>query len=170
MTYRTKTYIAGDWDKDNTVIDQLHKWNDSKKYNLSFTDAHDLTQARDNSLNCNIKKSLKSRLDISKTFVLVVGEKTKSLRSGGCQLCPSYNSWNKFCARRYSIDYRSYIEYECEIAKKDINKIVVIYNCSKIDRTKCPDVLKYIGTHIPAYYYSDGQCYWNYQEIKDAIN
>lgn len=170
MAYRTKTYIAGDWDKDKVVIDQLHKWNDSKKYNLSFTDAHDLTQAKDSSLNCSIKKSLKSRLDISKTFVLIVGEKTKSLRAGDCQLCPSYNSWNKFCARRYSIDYRSYIEYECEIAKKDINKIVVIYNSFKVDRTKCPDVIKYIGTHIPAYYYLDGQCYWNYQKIKDAIN
>lgn len=58
MAYRTKTYIAADWDGDKNAIDQLHTWNDGKKWSLSFTDAHDLTQARDNSLNCSIKASL----------------------------------------------------------------------------------------------------------------
>lgn len=27
--YRTRTYIAGDWDNDKDAVDQLHKWNDS---------------------------------------------------------------------------------------------------------------------------------------------
>lgn len=169
MTYRTKTYIAGDWDKDKSVIEQLRLWNDSKKYSLSFTDAHDLTRARDSSLNCSIKKSLKLRLDISKTFVLVVGDKTKSLRAGSCQYCTSLNSYINYCVRGNSVDHRSYIEYECEVAKKDINKIVVIYNSFKVDRTKCPDVLKYIGTHIPAYCLRNGELYWNYSEINKAI-
>lgn len=62
MTYRTKTYIAGDWTEDKDAIDQLHKWNDNKYLTLSFTDAHDLTQAKDSSLNCSIKSSLKKGL------------------------------------------------------------------------------------------------------------
>ena len=69
-TYRTKTYIAGDWTGDSDAIEQLYKWNDSKYWSLHFIDAHDLTQAKDSSLNCSIKASLKTRLDASKTFVL----------------------------------------------------------------------------------------------------
>ena len=89
MTYRTKTYIAGDWDGDRDAINQLHKWNDSNYWSLSFTDAHDITQANDTSLNCSIKKSLALRMDASKTFVLIVGDNTINLRSGSCSYCGS---------------------------------------------------------------------------------
>ncbi len=90
MIYRTKTYIAGDWDGDKDAIQKLYKWNSNKKIPLNFTNAHDLTQARDTSLNCSIKQSLKYRMNASKRFILIVGDKTSSLRSGGCQLCASY--------------------------------------------------------------------------------
>ena len=84
MYYRTRTYIAGDWDNDKDAVDALHQWNDSSQYGLSFSDAHELKQARDTSLNCSIKRSLAERLDASKTFILIVGEHTKELRAGGC--------------------------------------------------------------------------------------
>ena len=57
MAYRTKTYIAADWTGDKDAVEQLHKWNDSDHWSLSFIDAHDLTQARDESLNCSIVHS-----------------------------------------------------------------------------------------------------------------
>ena len=99
MTYRTRTYIAAEWDGDSDAVQQLHKWNDSNHFSLSFTDAHDLQQSRDGSLNCSIKRSLAERLDASKTFVLIVGSNTKSVRSGSCQYCGSKNSLRtrKFC-------------------------------------------------------------------------
>ena len=62
MAYRTKTYIAGDWDGDKDAIDQLYKWKESKYLSLDFIDAHDLHQARDTSLNCSIKSHLASDL------------------------------------------------------------------------------------------------------------
>lgn len=31
---RTKTYIAGDWDHDQDAVEQLYKWNESKKMEL----------------------------------------------------------------------------------------------------------------------------------------
>lgn len=50
--YRTRTYIAADFDNDKDAVDQLHKWNDSSNYwSLSFSDAHDLQTSSDNSLN-----------------------------------------------------------------------------------------------------------------------
>lgn len=169
MTYRTKTYIAADWDGDKDAVDQLHNWNDNNYLSLSFSDAHDLTQARDGSLNCSIKASLASRLDASKTFVLIVGTNTKTVRSGSCQYCSSLNSYTRSCARGKSLDYRSYIEYECDKAVRDELKIVVLYNAATVNKTKCPDAVKNTGTHVAMCYYKDGTCYWDYQTVKNAI-
>ena len=41
MYYRTRTYIAGDWDHDKDAVEALHRWNESSKYGLSFSDAHE---------------------------------------------------------------------------------------------------------------------------------
>ena len=46
MAYRTKTYIAADWDGDKNAVEQLYKWKKSNYWSLDFHDAHDLTQAR----------------------------------------------------------------------------------------------------------------------------
>lgn len=169
MAYRTRTYIAADWDNDHDAVAQLHKWNDSDYWSLSFTDAHELQQSRDNSLNCSIKSSLKSRMDSSKRFVLIVGENTNTVRSGGCQYCQSYNSYGHYCKRGYSVDYRSYIEYECDKAVEAGISIVVLYKASRIDYSKCPESVRYLGRHVPMYFWKDGELYWNYTEIKKAF-
>ena len=165
MARRTKTYIAGDWTGDKSAIEKLYDWNDGD-WKLSFTDAHELTQARDDSLNCSIKKSLKERMDSSKTFVLIVGDQTNTVTAGGCQFCGSYNSWNSYCAKGYNIDYRSYIKYECDKALEADIKLIILYNSTKIEKSKCPDSLRKIGTHINMKYIgNDGRTYWNYSEI-----
>lgn len=170
MAYRTRTYIAGDWTGDKEAIEQLYKWNEGDYWALSFTDAHELMQARDTSLNCSIKRSLKERMDSSKTFVLVVGNKTNDVTAGSCQFCGSYNSWGSYCARGYSIDYRSYIKYECDKAVEAGIKIVVLYNNTNINKNKCPESLRNIGKHVAMMFQGgDGKIYWNYSEIKNAI-
>ena len=50
--YRTRTYIAADWDGDKDLVDALYNWNESDHLNFSFSDAHSLMQARDTSLPC----------------------------------------------------------------------------------------------------------------------
>ena len=167
--YRTKTYIAGDWTGDAELIEQLYRWNDSEYWALHFVDAHELTQARDSSLYCTIKSSLAERLNASKTFVLVVGTDTINLTKGHCMYCRSYDAWPKKCTRGYRVDYRSFIQYECDKAFRDDLRIVVIYNFASVCKEKCPEVLRYVGKHINAYYYDDGVRRWNYQAIKDAI-
>lgn len=169
--YRTQTYIAGDWTGDSDLINKLIEWNKSDHYNLHFSDVHNKIQSRDTSLYCSIKKSLATRLDMSKTFVLIVGQKTDLLTKGSCQYCSKYISYLAKCNAGGYIDYRSYIEFECQKAKRDGLKIVVIYNYLNIHREKCPECLRYVGTHIPAYYRAvDGKEYWNYSAIKSAIN
>lgn len=169
MGYRTKTYIAGDWSEDQDAVNQLYKWKNSEQWKLTFVDAHELTSARDSSLICSIKASLKTRLDVSKRFVLIVGKKTAVLRSGKCFLCGSYNSYNYSCAKGRSVDDRSYVEYECDIAKRDISNIVVLYNSTRVNKSLCPEELKQVGVHIPMVYYKEGKEYWDYWAVKKAL-
>ena len=175
MAYRTRTYIAADWDTDEGAVSQLKKWNDSNYWSLSFTDAHDLTSARDGSLNCSIKSSLKSRLDASKRFVLIVGSNTDTVTAGSCIYCGSYNSYTKACAKGHSIDYRSYIKYECDEALKAYNdgnmKIIVLYNSCSVNKSRCPSALRNVGIHSPmGKVHSDGKCYYDYATVKKAFD
>lgn len=170
MTYRTKTYIAADWDHDKDAVDKLYTWNDSNYWSLSFHDAHEITSSKDTSLYCSIKSSLKMRMDASKTFVLIVGDNTKAITKGDCSYCGSYNSWTKSCARGHSIDNRSYVKYECDKAVEAGIKIVVLYKSTVVDRSKCPDAVKNLGTHVAMWYRgNDGKTYWNYESVKNAL-
>ena len=40
---------------------------------------------------------------------------------------------------------------------------------ANVDKDKCPDILKYEGSHINAYFIKDGKAYWNYNAIKNAL-
>lgn len=162
MRYRTKTYIAGDWTGDKDAVDQLYKWNNSNYWGLSFHDAHEITQSADSSRNCSIKASLRARIDISKTFVLIVGNGTKSRRAGECNYCFK----NNYCG---SSSNKSFIEYECDKAVRDNLKIVVLYNSAKVNKNLCPDAVRYQGVHVPMCYREGGKLYWDYQTVKNAI-
>ncbi|MBR3481661.1 MAG: hypothetical protein IKH45_02075 [Neisseriaceae bacterium] len=170
MVYRTKTYIAADFDNDINAVKQLYQWKDSNYWSLSFSNAHDIQQSRDSSLPCSIKSSLKTRMDFSKTFVLIVGENTNNITKGGCQHCVSYNGWTKSCAKGKTVDYRSYIKYECDKAKEAGIKIIVLYKSIMVDKLKCPKQIRYEGIHVPMIYYENGQYYWDYQSVKQAFD
>ncbi len=174
MYYRTRTYLAGDWDGDRNLIQQIIEWKKSGYLTLDFSDAHELKQARDGSLNCTIKNSLSDRLNGSKTFVLIVGEKTNYVTSGSCQHCKEYKSFNQYCLRGHNQDLRSYIKYECEKAARDYRnnemKIVVIYNYLSIHRDKCPEAVRNLGIHIAGQSRGiNGNIIFDYQKIKKAI-
>lgn len=170
MAYRTRTYIAADFDHDKDAVVILHKWNDSDHWSLHFKDAHELQQSYDSSLYCSIKASLKMRMDASKTFILIVGDHTNDITKGGCQYCASYNSWAKVCAKGYALDYRSYIKFECDKAVEAGIKIVILYNKTAVDKSLCPASVRNLGTHQRMYYLgTDGKYYWDYQGVKKAI-
>lgn len=172
MHYRTRTYIAGDWTGDAELIGKLYEWNSNSRLNFHFSDAHKMKMARDSSLPCTIKNSLRDRLDGSKTFVLVVGKTTDNLTQGGCQFCPASMSEWRYCGRGHTYDTLSYVKYECEYAAKhkDEMKIVVIYNAATVDKTKCPECIRYTGTHIPAYNKNISGCLTiDYQSIKNMM-
>lgn len=170
MTYRTRTYIAADWDHDKTAVDQLYSWKANGRLSLDFHDAHELTQARDTSLTCSIRSSLRTRMDASKTFVLIVGSGTNSITKGGCQYCNSYNSWTGACARGYYVDTRSFIKYECDKAIEAGINIIVLYNSTCVDRSKCPEAVRYKGQHVPMKKWLGSLTCWDYDAVKKAFD
>jgi hypothetical protein len=162
MYYRTKMYVAADWDNDIDAVNQLYKWNDSNRYaDLSFVNVHDFVQARDTSLYCSIKKSLSERMKMCKTFILIVGNKTNTITKGSCQYC---NCFDKCYYKGYT-NCDSYIEHECNLAIKSGLNIVVLYNSEKINRSLCPEQVRFIGIHSPM----KQNGLYCYQNVKNAI-
>lgn len=174
MLYRTRTYIAADWDHDHDVVNKILEWNNAPECRLNFTYAHDLMQARDSSLNCSIKHSLHERMNGSDTFVLIASQETLKMTKGGCQFCGSYNSYTSSCARGYVIDYRSYIKYECELAARshenDDIRIIIIYKDTSSHWDWIPHDLWGTGVEVTAYYRdSYGNLCWNKRMIINAL-
>lgn len=164
------TYIAGDWDGDKTAIKKLYAWNANGSLSLSFKNAHDLTQAKDDSLNCSIKASLRLRMNGSDRFVLIVGNNTRSCTAGACFLCHSHYNGG-VCSLKHSISNLSFIEFECDKAVRDGLDIVVLYNSAvnPPDRSNCPNVLKNIGKHVPMLTLAGGHRDWDYDAVRDAL-
>ncbi len=181
MHYRTRTYIAGEWDGDSDAIGQIYTWNAGNKWSFHFVDAHDFRQCYDSSMPCTIKNSLSERMSRSKTFVLVVGNSTKTARKGSCFYYDCVNKRQSYMGNYYctvmgkTYSTESFIDYECRLAynawfRNEI-KIVVLYNAASIDKSKCPDILRNVGTHkemksFNAYY---GDYRYDYQKVRAAI-
>lgn len=174
-------YLAGDWDGDRDAIDKIRQWNDGGRWSLSFRDIHRDIQARDTSLNCSIKRSLSKRMKQSDVFVLIVGDKTNRLTAGACYHCNKYLKVDDvarvcYAHTRMDVDNRSYIQYECEKAIQYGLQVIVLYNSQRVNKKKCPEILRTIGTHLPMKYvhpsYYDVGLFegWNYYRVKEAIN
>lgn len=150
---RVYTYISADWDSDKNIVERLRQLNNYYYSPIKFKDVHEIKHAYDSSLNCSIKKSLGERIALSKRFVLIVGDKTKDVRAGSCSLCSSYHSWTHTCRRFHNVDYRSYIDYECELALDHHLPIIALYNSYKCDTDLLPKPLQNISGifHVPFY-------------------
>ena len=79
---RTRVYTAFDGDTDIAYYRTLQMWSANSRIDFNLNDAHDLSYARDDSLPESIINQLRIRLDASKSFILIVGEKTKTNRKG----------------------------------------------------------------------------------------
>lgn len=79
MSYRNKTFVSFDGDKDIHYYRLMTAWKQNDNIPFSFYSAHDLNSARDSSLEQSIKNQLAERLRNSKVFVLLVGESTRYL-------------------------------------------------------------------------------------------
>lgn len=82
----------------------------------------------------------------------------------------SYNSHTYACAKGYSVDFRSFIKYECDKAVAASIKIIVLYKSATVQKTKCPEAVRNMGVHAPmCYRSSDGKLHWNYNSVKKLL-
>ena len=79
MAYRNKTYVAFDGDNDIHYYRLITAWKQNDNTSFNFYDAHDINSARDSSTEETIKRRLAERMQETKMFVLLIGEKTKFL-------------------------------------------------------------------------------------------
>lgn len=171
----TKTYIAASFDHDLDAVEKLYEWNNDTRLSFHFVDVHSLTQSYDYSRYCSIKSSLRTRMSVSKTFILIVGSHTNEVTNGACYNngCGGYFSYflsNPYCIFEHSINNKSYIKYECDLAVRENIKIVVLYKSINIDRSLCPEEIRYIGNHVAMKCRKFGNYIdWDYQAVKRAV-
>jgi hypothetical protein len=57
----------------------MQAWHENEKFDFTFINAHDITQARDTSTEDTIKRSLRTRLNASDIFIVLIGKSTQNL-------------------------------------------------------------------------------------------
>lgn len=148
MSYRNKTYIAFDGDNDMRYYQIMRAWKENNHVDFNFYNAHDLSSARDSSQEESIKRQLRERMQNSKQFILLVGEKTRYLTK--------------------------FVKWEVEYARKlDLPIIVSNLNGARMyDSARCPswvvdtdtstvhisfgkDIIKYALDNFPDWYASN---------------
>lgn len=72
-------YACFDGDNDIHYYWLMKAWHKNEKFDFTFVNAHDITQARDTSSEETIKRSLRTRLNASDVFIVLVGKSTKNL-------------------------------------------------------------------------------------------
>jgi hypothetical protein len=80
MSYRNKTYVCFDGDNDIHYYRLMCAWKQNDGINFDFYNAHDMNYARDTSTEESIKRQLKERLNNTKVFIVLIGEKTRYLQ------------------------------------------------------------------------------------------
>lgn len=77
--YNGTCYACFDGDNDINYYRLMQAWHENEKFDFTFVNAHDLTQARDSSSEETIKRSLKTRLNASDVFIVLIGNSTQNL-------------------------------------------------------------------------------------------
>ena len=126
MSYKNKTYVIFDGDKDMWAYAYMKGWKENDRIDFDFYDAHDIRPLTDRASEDTIKQRLRERMGTAKQIIVLIGENTKNL-------------------------YK-FVYWEMDLAlKKDISIIAVnLNNERKNDATRCPPIIKdaYV-VHIP---------------------
>lgn len=126
MSYRNKTYVIFDADKDMWAYGYMNGWKKNHNIDFNFHDAHDLKPLTDLASEETVKRRLRERFSSAKQVIVLVGESTKNL-------------------------YR-FVRWEIEVAKRlDLPIIVVnLNNKRRMDPDRCPPVLRnHYAVHVP---------------------
>jgi hypothetical protein len=126
MSYRNKTYVIFDGDKDMWAYAYMKGWKTNENIEFDFHDAHDLQPLTDRASDETVYSRLRQRLSSAKQATVIIGEATKHL-------------------------YK-FVRWELEIALK-LNLPIVAVNLNgrrQFDAELCPPILngEYV-VHVP---------------------
>jgi hypothetical protein len=79
MSYRNKTYVIFDGDKDMWAYAYMKGWKTRDHIDFDFYDAHDLSPLTDRASEDRVRQVLRERLGNTKQAVVLVGESTRYL-------------------------------------------------------------------------------------------
>lgn len=79
MAYKNKTYISFDADNDMTYYRLMCAWKQNEGIPFNFHNVHDINPNPNLTSEKNIKQQLRIRFENTKTFILLIGEKTRYL-------------------------------------------------------------------------------------------
>jgi MTH538 TIR-like domain (DUF1863) len=119
-------YTCFDADNDIHYYRLMQAWHANERFDFTFVNAHDITQARDTSSEETIKRSLRLRMNASDIMIVLIGNSTRNL-------------------------YR-FVRWEMEVAlEKDMPIIAVNLNgFREQDASLCPPILRdELAIHIP---------------------
>lgn len=79
MSYRNKTYVVFDGDKDMWAYGYMKGWKSNENVDFDFDDAHDIDDIRSGVTEETVKRHLRERFGRSSQVVVLIGESTKDL-------------------------------------------------------------------------------------------
>jgi GTPase len=79
MSYRNKTYVIFDGDKDIGCYRMMKGWRALEHLEFDFHDAHDLNVLTDRAGEESVKRKLRERFQSTKQVIVLVGANTKNL-------------------------------------------------------------------------------------------
>jgi len=79
MSYRNKTYVIFDADKDMWAYAYMKGWKQNERIDFDFYDAHDIRPLTDRASEDTVKARLRERMANAKQVIVVIGESTKNL-------------------------------------------------------------------------------------------
>lgn len=126
MSYRNKTYVIFDGDKDMWAYRFMRGWKQCEHVDFNFNDAHDLRPLTDRASEETVKRALRTRFSSAKQVIVLVGSNTKYL-------------------------FR-FVRWEIETAQLlDLPIVVVNLNGKRCqDDELCPAILKgWNAVHVP---------------------
>ena len=80
MSYRNKTYVIFDGDKDMWAYAYMLGWHENEHIEFNFFNAHDINTITKSASEDTTKRKLRERIANTKQAVVLVGKSTKTLR------------------------------------------------------------------------------------------
>jgi MTH538 TIR-like domain (DUF1863). len=77
MSYRNKTYIIFDGERDMAPYRFMRGWKFNKHIDFDFHDAHDINVITDRASVDTVKRKLRQRFSSAKQFIVLIGENTR---------------------------------------------------------------------------------------------